>query len=142
MTPNELRRLELVVNKRIMRGCNHPNFESDIEKEGGFTFHWVRCTDCNAREYEPTATPQEQRAANALAIQQKVPRHFADLMMARRVLRALETNSAWRASFRTVDGLTSCILMNDAEKLEIVGTGEHGELKAIAAAIQEFVGRI
>ncbi|MEO7324958.1 MAG: hypothetical protein ABIW82_09030 [Dokdonella sp.] len=109
---------DLLINEKLMGGCNHPDYRVRTERDRYYQGVWTLhvCTRCGAEfsyslPFGETATPKPDY------LQKYVPRHTGDLVRARIVLRRLE-QAGWVPFFKRRDGSVSVSLERDGRRFE------------------------
>ncbi|MGF6495455.1 putative RNA binding protein YcfA (HicA-like mRNA interferase family) [Luteibacter sp. 621] len=121
---------ELLINERIMGGCNHPDFIIEADMQGGHRFEYAACTHCDTKAhlYRDVVNISDP----ALELRKLIPRHCLDMIAINKVLRHLEQNG-WRWTVQRRNGSHQFTLENITERIE--GPSHKDEAKAAEGAL-------
>ena len=129
---------ECLVNQAIMGGCNHPDCSIEEERYAGRSWEVAVCVNCGLRE--PIYGSLVGEKPDPLQVlKAKIPNHFADMTMLRRVLRELELQG-WRWSVNKRDGVYHYSISKG--QIQVDGAPSTIETEAVSDAITRLARRL
>lgn len=129
---------ELLINERIMGGCNHPDHTTETKREDGHDYRYLICTKCGQRFWDDEyLVPWEKETKNPKDYLRKfVPLYCEDVVMARAIVRHLEAKD-WKPFMRTENGKYRYSFSKGTVTIE--GGLENSEHAAICSAAEKLV---
>lgn len=127
---------ELIINERIMGGCNHPDHTTETIREHGYEYSYLICTVCGERFSEFGGYLKEEKPKDYL--KKYVPLYCEDIVLARKVVRHLESHG-WKSFLKIENGKYRYSFNKDT--LTVSSEPKNSELESICSAAVSLAKR-